>query len=107
MKIRFKITMAFVLLTVTLLAALCILTYYITDKQQQRDFNKRLHNRTATVSSLLAKLPANSGYSFLSKLDSSTSNLLAHLTVSVYDDTHKPISFQDIPAILLLLIPHF
>jgi two-component system sensor histidine kinase ArlS len=91
MKTRYKITMAFVLLTVTLLAALCILTYYITDKQQQRDFNKRLHNRTATVSSLLAKLPVNSGYTFLSKLDSSTSNLLAHLTVSVYDDTNKPI----------------
>jgi two-component system sensor histidine kinase ArlS len=108
MKIRFKITMAFVLLTVTLLAALCILTYYITDKQQQRDFNKRLHNRTATVSSLLAKLPANSGYSFLSKLDSSTSNLLAHLTVSVYDDTHKPIyQFSRYPSDTFIVDPSF
>jgi two-component system sensor histidine kinase ArlS len=91
MKVRYKITAAFVLFTVILLAALCILTYYITDKQQQRDFNKRLHNRTATVSSLLSKLPTNSGYEFLSKLDSSTSNLLARLTVTVYDDANKPI----------------
>ncbi|NCI49626.1 HAMP domain-containing histidine kinase [Sediminibacterium roseum] len=100
MKVRYKITAAFVLFTVTLLAALCILTYYITDKQQQRDFYKRMHNRTSTVASLLAKLPSSSGYAFLSKLDSATnSNSLSRLTLSVYDDSGKSIyHFSRLPG---------
>jgi two-component system sensor histidine kinase ArlS len=90
MKVRYKIIGAFMVLTMIVLAALCILTYYITDKQQEKDFNRRLHNRTATIASLLSKLPIN-GYQILSKLDSATTNLLAATTIHVYNKENQSI----------------
>lgn len=79
------------LLTILVLAAICILTYYIVDKQQQRDFDRRMHNRTATISSLLSKLPSNNSYQILSKLDTATNNTLSRITVSVFEKTNKPV----------------
>ncbi|MES2374359.1 MAG: HAMP domain-containing sensor histidine kinase [Bacteroidota bacterium] len=90
MKVRYKITLAFVLLTVILLAALCSLTYYITADQKKTEFDRRLLNRTETIASLLSKLPSN-GYQVLSKLDSSTTNLFAAVTLHVYDSTNRNI----------------
>jgi signal transduction histidine kinase len=90
MKVRYKITLAFILLTITLLAALCIITYYITAGQQKRDFDRRLFNRTSTIASLLSKLPVN-GYQVLSTIDSSTSNLLSAITIHVYNDSNASI----------------
>jgi two-component system sensor histidine kinase ArlS len=83
MKVRYKITVAFVLLTVTVLAALCILIYYITAEQQKKDFNRRLHNRALTVATLLSRLPVN-GYEMLSRLDSATANMLVSESILVY-----------------------
>jgi two-component system sensor histidine kinase ArlS len=98
MKVRYKITLAFVLLTVILLAALCSLTYYITVEQKKKEFNRRLQNRTATIASLLSKLPSN-GYQVLSKLDSSTTNLFAAVTLHVYDSTNQTIyQFAKLPV---------
>ncbi len=88
MKVRYKITAAFVLLTVTVLAALCALIYFMTAEQQNRDFNQRLHNRTLTVATLLSRLPAN-GYEILSKLDSSTTNLLVSENILVLDNNNQ------------------
>ncbi len=88
MKVRFKITAAFVLLTVTLLAALCAMIYVITADQQKSDFYQRLHNRGITVASLLSRLPAN-GYEILSKLDSSTTSLLVAENIHVYNSDGK------------------
>jgi two-component system sensor histidine kinase ArlS len=90
MKARYKITLAFVLLTVILLAALCSLTYYITAEQKKKEFNRRLQNRTATIASLLSKLPSN-GYQVLSKLDSSTTNLFYAVTLHVYNSSNQTI----------------
>jgi len=87
------------LFTITVLAALCILIYYITDQQQQRDFNKRLLNRTSTIASLLSKLPPTNGYEILSKLDSSTSNMLSDITIYVYNNANQSIyEFDRNPA---------
>lgn len=91
MKVRYKITAAFVLLTITLLAAMCVLTYYITDKQQQADFNRRIYNRTATIASLLNKFPDSLGYTFISKLDTATNNTLFRATVSVFNSKNKEV----------------
>lgn len=85
MKVRYKITAAFTLLTVAVLAALCVMIYYITAGQQERDFDLRLHNRALTVASLLSRLPDN-GYQILSKFDSATTNLLVQETIDVFDE---------------------
>ncbi len=84
MKVRYKITAAFVLLTGILLAAICGMIYFITADQQKNDFYQRLHNRALTVTALLSRLPAN-GYQMLSKLDSSTTSLLVAENIQVYD----------------------
>lgn len=87
MKVRYKITAAFILLTITVLAALCVLIYLINADQQKRDFNQRLRNRAVTVATLLSRLPVN-GYEMLSKLDSSTTNLLVSENIFVFDDSN-------------------
>lgn len=91
MKVRYKITAAFLLLTITVLASLCMLAYYITQTQQRRDFNRRMHNRTSTIANLLEKLPENSGYEVLSKLDSATSTVLIFHHILVYDSTNTEV----------------
>jgi two-component system sensor histidine kinase ArlS len=91
MKVRYKITAAFLLLTITVLASLCMLAYYITKTQQQRDFSRRMHNRTSTIANLLEKLPENSGYEVLSKLDSATSTVLVFHHILVYDSTNREV----------------
>jgi two-component system sensor histidine kinase ArlS len=88
MKVRYKITAAFVLLTVTVLATLCLLIYLITADQHKRDFNQRLRNRALTVSALLSRLPTN-GYEILSRLDSSTTNLLVSENILVYGEDNQ------------------
>lgn len=88
MKVRYKITLAFLLLTVTVLVAFSILIYYNTATQYKRDFNRRLQNRSLTVASLLSRLPIN-GYEFLSKLDSSTTNMLQAETISIFDSSKE------------------
>ncbi|MES2373867.1 MAG: HAMP domain-containing sensor histidine kinase [Bacteroidota bacterium] len=88
MKVRYKITLAFLLLTVTVLVAFSILIYYNTASQYKRDFNRRLQNRSITVASLLSRLPVN-GYEFLSKIDSSTTNMLLSETISIFDSTKE------------------
>lgn len=99
MKVRYKITAAFVLLTITLLAAMCVLTYYITEKQQENDFNRRIENRISTIASLLNKFPDSSGYTFISKLDTATNNTLSHTTVSVFNKRNEEIyRFARIPS---------
>lgn len=84
MKVRLKITLASLLLAFTVLAAFGIATYYTTAAQYKRDFNRRLQNRSLTVAKLLSRLPSND-YSFLSKLDSSTTNMLIAETISIFD----------------------
>lgn len=84
MKVRLKITLASLLLAFTVLAAFGIATYYTTANQYQSDFNRRLQNRSLTVAKLLSRLPSND-YTFLSKLDSSTTNMLVAETISIFD----------------------
>ncbi|MES2332297.1 MAG: HAMP domain-containing sensor histidine kinase [Bacteroidota bacterium] len=88
MKVRYKITLAFLLLTVTVLVAFSIVIYYNTASQYKRDFNRRLKNRSITVASLLSRLPVN-GYEFLSKIDSSTTNMLLAETISIFDSSKE------------------
>jgi cell division protein FtsN len=88
MKVRYKITFAFVVLTITVLVTFCILIYFITDSQQKRDFSRRLQNRCLTVASLLARLPSN-GYEVLSKIDSSTTNMLVSENISIFNSSNK------------------
>lgn len=89
MKVRYKITLVFVLFTVTALASLCVLAYYITQSQQERDFNRRHLNRTATISNLLEKLPEHSGYETLSMVDSSMATLLVFYNIHLYNDKNE------------------
>ncbi len=94
------------LLTVTVLAALCVLAYYITQSQQQRDFGRRMHNRTSTISNLLTKLPPNSGYEVLSKLDSAMATLLVFYNIHVYDANNRPVyQFNRDPAQSITIDP--
>ncbi|MES2331279.1 MAG: ATP-binding protein [Bacteroidota bacterium] len=86
MKVRYKITLAFLLLTFTVLVAFSVSIYLNTSNQYSRDFNRRLQNRCITVAVLLSRLPSN-GYQFLSKLDSSTTNMLLAETISIYDSS--------------------
>jgi two-component system sensor histidine kinase ArlS len=88
MRVRYKITAAFVLLTVTVLAALCVLIYLFTADQHTRDFNQRLRNRALTVATLLSRLPVN-GYEMLSRLDSATTNLMVSESIMVFDSDNR------------------
>ncbi|MBL0202608.1 MAG: HAMP domain-containing protein [Chitinophagaceae bacterium] len=90
MKARYKITTAFMLLTVIVLAALCAFVYYHTAAQKEKDFTTRLRNRAATVASFLFKLPEKD-FTLLSKLDSSTSSLLAFENISIYNNRNQRI----------------
>lgn len=90
MKARYKITLAFVLLTVIVLASLCAFVYYYTAAQREKDFTKRLRNRAATVASFLFKLPEKD-FRLLSKLDSATSSLLAFENISIYNNRNQRI----------------
>jgi two-component system sensor histidine kinase ArlS len=92
MKVRYKITLAFLLLTITVLVAFSIIIYYTTARQYQHDFNRRLQNRSLTVAKLLSRLPSN-GYAFLSKLDSSTTNMLVAETISIFDSSKKSLYY--------------
>ncbi|MEO8174974.1 MAG: histidine kinase dimerization/phospho-acceptor domain-containing protein [Sediminibacterium sp.] len=92
MKVRYKITFAFVILTITLLVTFSILIYFITVQQQERDFNKRLENRCLTVATLLTRLPVN-GYEVLSKIDSSTTNMLLSENISVFNRFNERLYF--------------
>lgn len=90
MKARYKITTAFLLLTVVVLAAVCAFVYYYTAAQREKDFTKRLRNRAATVASFLFKLPEKD-FRLLSKLDSATSSLLAFENISIYNNRNQRI----------------
>ncbi len=78
------------LLTVIVLAALCAFVYYHTAAQKEKDFTTRLRNRAATVASFLFKLPEKD-FTLLSKLDSSTSSLLAFENISIYNNRNQRI----------------
>lgn len=88
MKVRYKITAAFLVLALILLAAVCGMIYYSTAQQQQKDFYLRLENRAITVSSLLSRLPEN-GYALLSRLDSATANLLVAENILVFRNENE------------------
>ncbi|MBK9486047.1 MAG: HAMP domain-containing protein [Chitinophagaceae bacterium] len=90
MKARYKITTAFMLLTVIVLAALCAFVYYHTAAQKEKISQTRLRNRAATVASFLFKLPEKD-FTLLSKLDSSTSSLLAFENISIYNNRNQRI----------------
>ncbi|MBS4043261.1 MAG: HAMP domain-containing protein [Chitinophagaceae bacterium] len=84
MKVRYKITLAFIFLTTILLLSLCFFTYYNTAQQQERDFNKMLNNRAHTISSLLLSSKFYD-YKFLSEVDSATRNLLFAENINVFN----------------------
>ncbi|MDE3251831.1 MAG: HAMP domain-containing protein [Bacteroidota bacterium] len=103
MKVRFKIISAFMLVTLVVLAAVCIFIYYFTASQQKTDFTKRLYNRALTVASLIFKLPPDD-YDLLSKLDSSTTSLRVAETINIYNNRNSRIyrfakNYQDTVAI--------
>ncbi|NCI46802.1 ATP-binding protein [Sediminibacterium soli] len=77
--------MAFTLLTMTVLAALCLMIYYITAEQQARDFRLRMRNRALTAGTMLAHLPKN-GNEMLSTLDSNT---LVYENINVYNEKNE------------------
>jgi two-component system sensor histidine kinase ArlS len=88
MKVRYKITLAFLLLTLTVLIAFSFSIYFNTSNQYKLDFNRRLQNRSITVAALLSRLPSN-GYEFLSKLDSSTTNMLLAETITIFNSSKE------------------
>jgi signal transduction histidine kinase len=81
MRVRYIITTAFTLLTMTVLAALCAMIYYITAEQHARDFRLRMRNRALTAGTLLTHMPEN-GNEMLSTLDSNT---LVYENINVYN----------------------
>ncbi len=89
MKVRYKIALFFTLITMVLLAALCIFIYYNTSVQQKNDFTIRLNNRANTVARLIKKLPVANNYEILSKFDSATTNLLVSENIQVYSQAGK------------------
>lgn len=90
MKVRYKITFAFVLISVIMLAILFAVTYFSTISQQQKDFSKRLYNRALTVSYLYQKMHPG-GYDLLSRVDSSTINLMGAETINIFDETNRQV----------------
>lgn len=84
MKVRYKITFAFVLISAVMLFILFSVTYISTVAQQKKDFTKRLHNRALTVSFIYQRLHAGN-YDFLSRVDSSTINLLGSESVYIFN----------------------
>ncbi|MEO7264645.1 MAG: histidine kinase dimerization/phospho-acceptor domain-containing protein [Ferruginibacter sp.] len=90
MKIKYKITLAFTLLTAMVLALLCFITYFNTASQHKEDFTKRLRNRAMTVSSIFSHLPLND-FSMLYRMDSATTNLLTSENVSIYNKQNERI----------------
>lgn len=90
MKVKYRIATAFMLLTMLVLAALCLFIYFNTASQQHQDFEKRLHNRALTAASLLFQHPDN-GYRLLSTLNSATANLLVSENINVYNNRNQRI----------------
>lgn len=88
MRVKYKITIAFVVLTTIVLASLCFFTYFNTEKDQHNDFAKMLHNRALTISSLLYSLEV-VDYGILSKVDSATKNLLTSENVNVFNNRNE------------------
>lgn len=85
MRVRYIITTAFTLLTMTVLAALCGMIYYITAEQHSRDFQLRMRNRALTAGTMLTHMPEN-GNEMLSRLDSST---LVYENINVYNTSNE------------------
>ncbi len=103
MKVRYKIISAFMLVTIVVVAAVCIFIYYFTAAQQKTDFTKRLYNRALTIASLIFKLPQDD-YGLLSKLDSSTTSLRVAENINIYNNRNSRIyrfarNYQDTVAI--------
>ncbi|MEO8171524.1 MAG: HAMP domain-containing sensor histidine kinase [Sediminibacterium sp.] len=90
MKVRYKITIAFVVISAIMLVILFSVTYISTISQQENDYSQRLHNRALTVSYLYQKLPSNN-YDFLSRVDSSTINLLGSESVYIFNNRNERI----------------
>ncbi len=90
MRVKSKITIAFVCLTTILLVSLCFLTYYNTQSQQNRDFYKMLSNRASTISTLLVNSEFNN-YKILSEVDSATRNLLYAENINVFNNKNERI----------------
>jgi two-component system sensor histidine kinase ArlS len=88
MKIRYKIAMVFMLLTALIMLVLCIIIYYNSRSQQQRDFAKRLQNRALTVGSLYDKSVSGDS-TLLSRVDSATFNRLGAEMVNIYNDANE------------------
>ncbi|MEO7531142.1 MAG: HAMP domain-containing sensor histidine kinase [Sediminibacterium sp.] len=73
-----------------MLLILFFVTYISTVSQQEKDFSQRLHNRALTVSYIYQKLhPGN--YDFLSRVDSSTINLLGSESVYIFNNHNERI----------------
>ena len=90
MKVRYKITLAFVVISAIMLMILFSVTYISTVSQQEKDFSKRLQNRALSVSYLYQKLHPNN-YDFLSRIDSSTINLLGSESVYIFSNQNERI----------------
>ncbi len=84
MKVKFKITFAFIGLATLLLLSSCLFTYYNTKNQQHTDFNKMLQNKALTISSLIFT-NKNVNYNILSKVDSASKNLLFSENINVFN----------------------
>jgi two-component system sensor histidine kinase ArlS len=90
MKVRYKITFAFVIISATMLAILFAVTYLSTISQQEKDFSRRLYNRALTVCYLYQKLSPAS-YDLLSRVDSSTINLMGAETIQIFNYKNEQI----------------
>jgi hypothetical protein len=90
MKVRYKIILAFIVISAIMLVILFTVTYISTVSQQEKDFSRRLHNRALTVSYIYQRLPAGN-YDFLSRVDSSTINLLGSESVYIFNNRNERI----------------
>ena len=90
MRVKFKITLAFIILAVLLLLASCFFTYFNSESQHQKDFAKMLQNKALTISSLLFTNKKVS-YNILSKVDSASKNLLFSENINVFNNKNERI----------------
>jgi two-component system, OmpR family, sensor histidine kinase ArlS len=90
MRVKFKITLAFVVLAVLLLLSSCLFAYLNAKNQQQRDFAKMLQNKALTMSSLLFT-NKKINYNILSKVDSASKNLLFAENINVFNSKNQRI----------------
>ena len=90
MKVKYKITLAFIVLAVLLLLSSCLFTFLNTKKQQERDFAKMLQNKALTISSLIFT-NKKVNYNILSKVDSASKNLLFSENINVFNNNNERI----------------